>query len=159
MKNTASHLIEVLELSLQGLRLISDEKASVRPAPGKWSAKEIIGHLTDSAANNHQKFVRTILEDGVRFVGYAQDGWVATQHYNEESWEQLLLVWEHYNRHLAHIMQHIPAAALEHEIFIDGKGPFTLAFIVKDYLEHLKHHMEEILPAAHFTGNEFRMIY
>ena len=75
------------------LSAVSPEDASKRPAPGKWSAKEIIGHLVDSAANNHQRFVRAQLQDDLVFAGYEQDAWVAAQRYGDAPWVELVVLW------------------------------------------------------------------
>jgi len=159
MEETAQHLIATVQQALALLQEISDSEASVKPAQGKWSHKEIIGHLVDSANNNVQKFVRTILHDGVHMPPYEQDSWVSSQHYNEEYWKQLLSIWEYNNYHIAHIMQHVPASVYGHKIFIGGKGPYTLEFIVKDYNEHLKHHLKQVLPDHPFLANNFEMMY
>lgn len=159
MEQAARHLLHILDTVLPLLQEISDEKAALRPAPGKWSHKEIIGHLVDSAANNQQKFVRTALHETLQFPGYAQDDWVALQHYQDILWTQLLRLWEEYNRHIAHLVQHLPASTLQHTITIDGKGPFTLEFIINDYTEHLKHHLRAVLPDADFPASTFKMLY
>lgn len=159
MEQAARHLLHTLDAVLPLLREVGEVTAAQRPAPGKWSAKEIIGHLVDSAANNQQKFVRTAAQHELLFPGYAQDDWVALQHYQQMPWEQLLTLWEACNRHIAHIMQHLDPSVLQHTIIIDGKGPFTLEFIVNDYTEHLKHHLKAILPNASFLVSGFKMVY
>ncbi|WP_276133532.1 DinB family protein [Polluticoccus soli] len=159
MKHTATQLLNTMQQALPLLRTIADAEASIKPAPGKWSKKEIIGHLVDSAANNQQKFVRTIMHTEHDFPPYAQDEWVAVQRYNDASWQNILNLWEDYNIHLAHIIQHLPADALQHTISIGGKGPFTLEFIAQDYVEHLKHHLKAVLPEAEFLGNYFKNVY
>jgi hypothetical protein len=90
-------LVEVIP---QRLRSISPEKAAEKPAPGKWSEKEELGHLLDSAANNHQRMVRTQLEDSPALPGYAQDQWVALHRYQERGWGELIEIWETLNRQL-----------------------------------------------------------
>ncbi len=159
MQNTSEQLVKTIEQALPLLQKITEQQASVKPASDKWSQKEIIGHLIDSANNNVQKFVRTMAEDGVRFIPYEQDSWVSGQHFNEEAWEQLLAVWASTNYHIAHIMKHIPASTLKHSIYIGDKGPYTLEFIVKDYNEHLKHHLLQIFPGEGFLKNSFEMVY
>lgn len=135
------------------LQKVSDAEASVKPGPAKWSKKEILGHLIDSAANNQQKFVRTMQSsEHLNFVGYAQDFWVEAQGYNTASWSDLISLWLSYNRHLAHIIQNTPTAKLTHTISIEGSQPFTLGFIMADYGEHLKHHLNQIFPEAGFNS-------
>lgn len=159
MKQVAGHLNETLDKALPLLKAIAEDTATAKSGPGKWSHKEIIGHLTDSAANNHQKFLRTMAADEVEFPAYEQNYWVSSQHYNERDWRDLLSFWEQYNRHLAHIMMHIPEATLQNSLYIGDKGPFMLEFIVADYVEHLKHHLKAILPQADFLQSNFRMVY
>ncbi len=88
---------------------VPEEAAARRPAPGKWSAKEIIGHLVDSASNNHQRFVRAQFQDDLVFPGYAQDEWVAVQRYQEAPWPHLLTLWRDFNLHLARVIEATPA--------------------------------------------------
>src|SRR6266536_2133584 len=83
------------------------ESQSERPrAEDQWSSKQIIGHLIDSAANNHARFVLGQLKDDLVFAGYDQDGWVRTNHYQQASWTQLVELWRAYNLHLQHVMAH-----------------------------------------------------
>src|SRR5512132_3478881 len=84
-----------------------DEAKSGQPrAEDHWSSKQIIGHLIDSAANNHARFVVGQLKDDLIFPGYDQDGCVRTNHYQEASWQQLIDLWQAYNLHLLHVMAH-----------------------------------------------------
>src|SRR5215211_6351731 len=79
----------------------SADEAARRPAPGKWSPKAIIGHLVDSAANNHQRFVRAQLQYDLIVAGYAQEAWVALQRYQDAPWMELVALWREYNLHIA----------------------------------------------------------
>lgn len=145
MKATAQSLRQTLNQVLPFLQQISDEEASIKPLPNKWSKKEILGHLIDSACNNQQKFVRTMAQPHLNFVGYAQDFWVSEQYYNQTSWQELIVFWYAYNSHIAHIIQHVNPDFLQNTITIEGNGLFTLEFIMQDYAEHLKHHLKAIL--------------
>src|SRR6185295_4218707 len=97
--------IEQASLRLSSLK---EEDAAIPPAAGKWSPKEVIGHLIDSAANNHQRFVRAQFGDDLVFPGYDQEAWVAVQRYNDEPWSQLIELWRQYNLHLCHVMSATP---------------------------------------------------
>ena len=77
---------------------IDDEAASTSPAPGKWSPKEVIGHLIDSAANNHGRFILAQQTDDMVFPTYDQEFWVAAQHYNERAWPELVSLWRNTTR-------------------------------------------------------------
>lgn len=158
MQQIASNLIQVVEDIKPLLQQISEIEASTKLEPNKWSKKEILGHLIDSASNNHQKFLRTIQQENVDFVGYQQNFWVDNQRYQLQSWQELISFWEHYNRHLAHIIKNVPTEALSNTITIDGVGPFRLDFIMTDYVEHLKHHLKQILPFTNLES-KFENVY
>ena len=154
--------LERLETHIQQLpsylRSLSEQELKHKPAPGKWSKQEILGHLIDSACNNQQKFVRTRAQAHLDFVGYQQDFWVESQKYNATDWSGLIEFWRAYNLHLAHVIEHTDAALLANSITIDDHGTFTLEFIMEDYVEHLKHHLLQILPDGPFSNN-FANIY
>lgn len=145
MKGTLERLPSVLAAATEKLARISDAESSLIPAPGKWSRKQILGHLIDSASNNHQRFVRAQLESPLHFPGYAQERWVSTQNYQGESWEDLVLCWAGCNRHLLHVIAQISAEKLTHLCVIGGSEPVTLEFLAKDYVRHLEHHLAQIL--------------
>ena len=134
-----------------------DEAQSERPrAEDHWSAKQIIGHLIDSAANNHARFVIGQLKDDLVFPGYDQNGWVRTNHYQQRAWADLIQLWRAYNLHLHHLMTHADQAKLStpctlhtlQEIAfktVPKAEPVTLQYLMKDYVDHLKHHLGQIL--------------
>lgn len=133
-----------------------DEAQAAKPrAERHWSSKQIIGHLIDSATNNHARFVLGQLKDDLVFPGYEQDGWVRTNHYEDESWPQLVELWRAYNLHLHHVMSHADQAKLNtpctlhtlQEIAfktVPKSEPVTLEYLMKDYVDHLKHHLAQI---------------
>lgn len=126
-----------------------------RPTPTAWSAKEIIGHLIDSATNNHQRFVRAGSQPHLVFLGYAQDEWVRVQAYDRAPWHELLSLWRSYNRHLARVMAAVPREVRSrphahhnlHEIgwqSFSADAPATLDDLMADYVAHLQHHLAQI---------------
>jgi hypothetical protein len=158
MLNTANHLRETIDRVLPAFEAITDAEASISPTPGKWSKKEILGHLIDSACNNQQKFVRAMAASGTGFVGYQQDLWVGSQKYNEAGWKELIALWRAYNIHIAHIIEHVKPSRLANTISIEDAGTLTLQFIMEDYVEHLKHHLLQILPGSDLN-TKFPNIY
>ena len=134
-------LVEVTE---PRLRQISEAESVLPALPGGWSRKQVLGHLIDSASNNHQRFVRALLQPSLDFPGYDQNGNVRVQAIQEAEWPLLVSLWSAYNRYLAHLIACIPASKLDTACRIGASEPVTLAFLVSDYLTHLSHHLRQI---------------
>ncbi len=137
------------------LLAVPDDVNAKRPAPGKWSAKEIVGHLIDSASNNHQRFVRARWQDDLIFLPYDQDAWVAAQDYQNAPWPVLVALWSSYNRHIARVMAGVPEEVRMkqhrrhnlHELAwreVPADQPATLDYFMADYVAHLHHHLRQI---------------
>jgi hypothetical protein len=144
MQNALSEYESLIKGALPRLRSIADQESAVRPAPDKWSKKEILGHLIDSASNNHQRFVRAQLSGEIRLPGYDQEAWARTQSYQTETWENLVELWNSYNLHLLHTASTMPEDKLSSLCFIGENEPVTLEYLVVDYIRHLKHHLQQI---------------
>jgi hypothetical protein len=156
MPDYAIELLRIVEAAAPQLRALGDDASARRPAPGKWSPREIVGHLIDSASNNHQRFVRAVAQDDLVFTGYAQDEWVATQQYQQAPWPDLVALWRQFNRHVARVMIAVPADIRNrrhrrhnlHELAwqpIPENEPATLDYFMRDYVRHLEHHVRQIL--------------
>ena len=145
MKEIANDIKEVVENALQRLVLMDEPKISFKETPEEWSKKEILGHLIDSAANNHQKIVRACYQAAEHFPTYSQTDWVSVQHYNELDWSDLPERWAAYNKHLCAVIKHLPQDALPAPVNIGREAPVTLEFVVKDYPRHLRHHLNDLL--------------
>jgi hypothetical protein len=111
-----------------------------------WSIKEIIGHLIDSASNNHQRFVRLQLTDRLTFPDYGQDNihWVRIQNYQDRTWEELLSLWRHFNIQMADIIRSVDPSCLSHFWQVDPQTSVTLFDLMTDYLRHLELHLDQI---------------
>jgi RimJ/RimL family protein N-acetyltransferase len=151
---TADRLRAVVERGATALLALRDDESAARRAPGAWSPREVVGHLIDSAANNHARFVRAQLQDDLVFPGYAQDAWVAAQGYQHASWPELVALWRAYNHHLARVIELVPADVRTrehrrhnlHEIAwrpIPADQPATLDYLMRDYVGHLEHHLAQ----------------
>ena len=133
-----------VEAATTRLRTLSESRSIQARAPGKWSPKEILGHLVDSASNNHHRFVRAQLASAFQGPGYEQARWVAAQRYRDRSWGDLVELWSSYNRHLAHVIAAIPEER-RHTPCVIGDGPaVTLAHVALDYVAHIQHHLRQI---------------
>ncbi len=140
----AGRLADEIAAAEPRLRAIDDHVASEPRAPGKWSRKEILGHLIDSAANNHQRFVRAQDGDELHDAGYAQQVWVASQSYASRDWADLVDFWCAYNRHLVHVIDAIADVHRDTPVRIAAEPPVPLSFVVLDYVGHIQHHLGQI---------------
>ncbi len=150
---------ETVESAATRLRSITESQSEQPRAEAEWSSKQIIGHLIDSATNNHARFVLAQMKDDLVFPGYDQDRWVQLQHYQEVSWPQLIDLWRAYNLHLVHVMasasgdvrqqrrtnHSLPTIAFH---TVSENESTTLEYLMKDYVDHLKHHLEQIFAPA-----------
>lgn len=125
------------------LSKIPDTEFARKPAPEKWSRKQIIGHLVDSAANNHHRFIRSRIEDKPN-IFYNQDQWNNLTHYNEMNSRDLISLWENYNKLIAHIIMNISSDDLERKCRT-GENEHTLAYIITDYVVHMEHHLRQVV--------------
>lgn len=133
----------IVEKTPSLLTQISEKKMSEKPAPNKWSKKEIIGHLIDSATNNHQRFVRGQFET-IPEIPYDQNKWNEFSFYQEIDSNQIILFWTFYNKQLIEIIKRIQPENLQRQIKV-GESLLTIEILIIDYVEHLEHHLKQII--------------
>lgn len=123
----------------------SEETLKQRPAPGKWSKKEILGHLIDSAQNNIRRLVVGQYEPGAHIV-YNQDVWVQAADYQDYKSGDLIQLWVLLNQHFIRVMENLPESA--YPVLTNwGKDEpeyVTLQYVAEDYLRHLDHHLAQL---------------
>jgi DinB superfamily len=136
--------LETVAAAGQRLRSLDERSTALKPAPNRWSKKEILGHLIDSAANNHHRFVRAQLAGELHFPAYEQEEWARCQDYAHADWTALIVFWESYNRHLAYIVDRIPVEKLDTPCWIGSNEMATLGFLIDDYLRHMRHHLKQL---------------
>jgi DinB superfamily len=121
-----------------------NDRVESKPTPSAWSPKEELGHLLDSAANNHQRIVRTQLQDNPAMPGYEQNRWVAMHAYQRREWKELIEAWEALNRQLLAAAEAVPDSAWSRTLTVAGSEPLTLQFVFEDYVVHMLHHLKHI---------------
>ena len=127
------------------LSAFTEAESEHRPSPERWSKKEVLGHLIDSASNNHQRFVRGQIAAGQDFPGYEQKQWVRIQGYQAARWADLIDLWRAYNTHLLHVAGCMSEAGRAATCRVGGGPEVTLAWLVVDYVDHLEHHLRKVL--------------
>jgi hypothetical protein len=125
------------------LSAIPEDRAAQKRADGGWSRKQVLGHLIDSATVNHQRFVRAQVEAGFSLL-YDADRWVDLHQYQTTPWRELITLWAALNSHILRVIEHIPPDALGNLCGSGGEHSWTLSYRVNDYVQHLKHHVEQI---------------
>jgi len=117
------------------------EMAQVRLRSDAWTLTEIVGHLVDSASNNHQRFARLRFGDLEGFPGYEAEPWVEAQKYNGCRFEELSVLWASYNGFLLHLVENAPEEAMGN-CWVTGGERVSLEFLMGDYYDHLMIHVD-----------------
>jgi len=139
-----SLLRDLLQRVPDRLERLPKDTVESKPTPSNWSPKEELGHLLDSAANNHQRIVRGQFEDNLAMPGYEQDRWVAIHAYQRRDWKELIEVWQALNRQLLAAAEAVPDSTWSRTLTVAGSEPLTLEFVFDDYVDHMLHHLQHI---------------
>ena len=156
--NTDYNLKEITLAAFEQFITTEEADTEKRPGHGKWSAKEIMGHLIDSAVNNQGRFVRAQDSDELIGQGYDQDAWVESQNYQAVNWHDIIILWRQLNLHIAHLLEQTPDEVRNkertnhnlHQIAfypVQENEPTTLDYFMQDYVVHLKHHLGQVRAA------------
>jgi len=109
-----------------------------------WSIKEVVGHLIDSASNNHQRLCRYTPQTNLVFPGYEQNEFVQRGQYATFEFQRLVALWYHYNGLLLHIFANLPPDHFTTPLTIGSRPTVTLAQLIADYFTHLEIHERQI---------------
>lgn len=139
----SEHLRILAETAGQTMRLMPADHW--RAKHKDWTRSEVLGHLVDSASNNHQRFARALIQDSLTFPGYEQDAMVRVQNYAAIQPRLLIELWTSYNRYLAWLFAQFPEAKLTTPCDISG-WKITLGDMAVDYVAHMEHHLRQVLP-------------
>jgi mannose-6-phosphate isomerase-like protein (cupin superfamily) len=134
------------------LSCFSEAESEERPAPERWTKKEVLGHLIDSASNNHQRFVRGQIASVQDFPGYEQEHWVRLQNYQAVPWNELIGLWHAYNLHLLHVAGCMSEDGQRATCRVGGGSEVSLVGLFVDYVDHLEHHLRAMLGRWESSG-------
>ena len=142
--NSLQSLQELINRLPERLNGLPASRVENKPAPQAWSAKEELGHLLDSAANNYQRIVRIQLEEKPAMPSYDGDAWVELQRYQERDWTSLIELWQALNRQLLAAAEAAAGGSWSRTCTIGDSQPLTLQFVFDDYVDHMVHHLEHM---------------
>ena len=142
MRSIAYELEAVVDQHTAALHAILKEKMSYKPSPEKWSKKEIMGHLVDSAQNNIRRFLVAQYEETPTIV-YDQDKWVAVSNYQNSDTTDIINLWQLLNKHIATILKNMTVETGQREC--RTQEVHSLEWLAQDYIKHLRHHLHQVL--------------
>lgn len=146
MKTTVGELRSIVENFNSKIRVIPEEEFSAKPLPHKWSKKEVIGHLIDSAHNNLRRFICGQYETVPSKIVYDQDYWVIANRYQNMKKEDILLLWRMLNERIAVVLEHMPEENYTKQS--ETSARHTLEWLAIDYVKHMKHHLNQVISGS-----------
>jgi DinB superfamily len=141
-------LLEVVRQYNHKILAIPDAEFSAKPVPRKWSKIEVLGHLIDSAQNNLRRFICGQYEEPPGLITYDQDLWVTANQYRHASKDEMIQLWTLLNQRIASVLQAMPPNIYGKLCPTATGGSQTLDWFAADYVKHLKHHLNQILPGS-----------
>jgi hypothetical protein len=145
MKEITTELSSLLTSCTERFSSFTEADWAAKPNPSKWSKKEILGHLIDSALNNHRRFIVTQYAENEKIV-YYQDQWVFFQGYQQADTHELINLWCLINRQILRVLEIMPQSVWTNlcDTGKNGEDLHTLEWLAMDYVAHLKHHLESV---------------
>jgi hypothetical protein len=151
LNNTINRISYIIKDCPDKIKLIPEQELLYKRSPEKWSKKEILGHLCDSAVNNLNRFVRAQSEpQPFKVVDYDQNSGVKVNNYQSESLENIINFWVTVNGRIIAVLSAMPEEKLG--ISCDAGKPElkSLLWLIEDYLAHMEYHLAQII------GSEFK---
>ena len=152
MKNTIEELSQIISEFTVKFEAIPDNQFSDKPNSAKWSKKEVLGHLIDSSHSNLRRFICGQYENNPK-ITYDQNFWVAASNYNEWQKETIIQLWKLLNEQICRVWLSMPENSLKRNCDT-GKSEtqlHSIEWLAEDYVKHLKHHINQIIPASFST--------
>lgn len=153
----ADTLLQITSSAANTLIHLNEKEMSHKPIASKWSKKEILGHLIDSAYNNHQRFLRAEEQSNLTFDGYDQVDWVIRNQYQQRKSSEIIHTWIIVNQHLSHLItslspEIVNRTTTKHNLDkigmrpVEHGAPISLGFLIEDYIFHIEHHLAQLIP-------------
>jgi hypothetical protein len=144
MQDAISKFEKLLQENSEYLKSL-DKETLENKAPEKWSKKEILGHLVDSSIHNLVRFTEiNYLPKPYNHRPYKQNDLVTINQYQSMDMEELIQLWYSINKQIVRLFKSVDEKALDYEIILSDGSMINLDFLMKDYVEHLEHHINQI---------------
>lgn len=149
MKDATAELQEIVSTFSLTIRAINTHDFNAKPNPTKWSRKEVLGHLIDSAHNNLRRFVVGQYDQQPHIV-YDQDFWVSANNYQNMPDEEVITLWKLLNERIIAVLNNMSIENYDRTCDTGKISPsiHTMQWLATDYVKHLKHHLNQIIPAS-----------
>jgi hypothetical protein len=146
MKSVASELRAVVDEFTKKISQIPESEFSAKPLPDKWSKKEVLGHLIDSAQNNLRRFLCGQYETIPSKIVYDQDFWVSANAYQKMKKDDVITLWNLMNERIAAVLENMPEKNYSKQS--ETSALHTLQWLAEDYVKHMKHHLNQIIAGS-----------
>lgn len=155
MNDTITELRSLIETYHRRFLEVEEDALSAKPRPEKWSRKEVIGHLVDSAHNNLRRFICGQYEDSANAIVYDPDFRVKANDYENLESTRLIHLWKLVNEQICRVLAAMPEKAYTRtcNTGFNGEQLHELRWLANDYIKHLKHHLNQVFPG------EFNLTY
>ncbi len=150
MKTIVDELNSIINQFKDRIDNISDSEFDAKPLPGKWSKKEVLGHLIDSAHNNLRRFICGQYETSPSKIVYDQEFWVIANNYQFSTKKDVIQLWIQMNKQICTVLLQMNESNYG-KVADAGKTEiklYSLQFLAEDYVSHLKHHLNQIIPGS-----------
>lgn len=115
-----------------------------RPAPGEWSAHEVVVHCADSETNAAARIRYVVAEKDPVVLGYDQDAWAVTFDYHQHPLEPALATVEAVRANTVVLLRRLPEEAWSRAGRHTESGPYGALDWLRIYAEHLEGHARQI---------------
>ncbi|RZJ26289.1 MAG: DinB family protein [Flavobacterium sp.] len=146
MKTAIAKLHQLLSQTERYFESADEIRLREATETGKWSRKQILGHLIDSAINNLTRFTEIGYQpQPYVYREYNQAELVHINNYQEMQTFELLGLWSSLNKQIARVMESATDERLKLKIVFPNGESSDLRFIMTDYPDHIEHHIKQIL--------------